>query len=428
MFKNNSLKITGVTFFVIALLCLNISIQANISNDLDVKKNQINDEGLYSSSVSQVSDNGFKLILQEDFDAGKIPPVDPVLGQWVHDITAINETWYIDDSNPDSEPYCATVHRGHFTGLQDEWLITPRLDFSSCDVISLKFRWYTSQLTAVWKDVIDFNVKISVDQGWTWTDLWNEDDIEFVSWTWQDSGEIDLSAFAKEPDVRIGFQYYSKDITDAYAQEFSIDNIEVNGDSEQFSCNAGGPYEIVWSWNLKYGVQFHGSIEGGQPPFLNWTWDFGDGNTSKQFFPNWKYADVGTYNITLTVVDSARPRHIAYDYTTVTVVETEPSCVEITIIPSMGILGEVTNKGTLDVSYLNWTIIIEWGPSRILQREMGSGIIEFIEAKSSVSIQSSYTLFWFGFIRVTINVKPLNADEAQIQQNVLVLGSFVLPM
>jgi PKD repeat protein len=378
-----------------------------------------------------VSLNSFEVILQEDFTDGNMPPVDPVLGPWVQDITANDSTWFIDNSDPYSDPYCATVHRGNYEDIQDERLITPSLNFSSYDKINLRFHWYTSQYTAVWEDVIDLIVGISLDDGWTWTDIWNEDKVTspFVSWTWQDSGEIDLTKYAKEPNVKIRFRYYSNDTVTAYAQEFSIDDVYINGSSQQFSCNAGGPYEISWSWNLLNGVQFHGTVQGGQLPYLNWTWDFGDGNTSKvHFSPKWAYNDIGTYNLTLTVIDSATPHNIAVDHTTVKVVETAPVCVEITIKPSIGLIAEVKNTGTLNVSYLNWTMTIEWGPSYILHREVGNGVIAFIKAKSFTSIHSNYNIIWSGVIRVTIEIKPLNACRVELQQKVLIIGVFVYPL
>jgi hypothetical protein len=429
--KNNSLKATCIVLLTTVLICSNISLQANTSSYTDIKNNQMDDEGSYSSSMFPVSLDGFENIFEEDFSDGNMPPVDPYLGQWVQNITAKDATWYIDDTNPYNDPYCATVHRGDYEGLQDEWLITPSLNFSSYAMINLRFRWYTSHLTAVWKDVIDLNVSITLDDGGTWTKIWNEDDFEspFISWTWQDSGEIDLSAYAKKPNVKIGFQYYSDNITDASAQEFSIDDIQIYVNSTPFVCDAGGPYEIAWSWNVLNGVQFHGNAIGGQLPYLNWTWDFGDGHTSKvHYSPTWTYNDVGTYNVTLIVTDNAKPKHIAFDHTTVKVIETPPSSIEITMIPSMEILAEVKNTGTLNVSYLNWTMIIEWGPSKVLKREVGSGIIQFIQAKSFTSIQSRYSFKWFGFIRVTIEIKPLNTYRVELQQRVLIIGAYVLPL
>ena len=429
--NNNSFQVNSIVLLITVLLCSNISIQAYTSIDPDIKNTQIYDDESYSSSVLPISLNSYEIILQEDFSDGNMPPVDPILGPWVQNITANDSTWFIDDSNPYNDPYCATIRRGDYEGLQDEWLITPRLNFSVYDAINLRFRLYTSHFTAIWKDEIDLKVGISLNDGGTWDEIWNENELgdTIVSWTWLDSGKIDLSKYAKESNIKIRFQYYSNEIEDAYAQEFSIDNIVINGTSEQFLCNAGGPYEISWSWNMKYGVQFHGTAQGGQYPYLNWTWDFGDGNTSKvHYSPKWKYNDTGIYNLTLTVVDSATPKNMAVDHTTVKVVETKPTCVEITLQPSVGLSAEVKNTGTLNVSYLNWSMIIEWGPSYVFHREVGNGVIPFIEAKSSTPIHSDYNIFWSGLIKVKIVVEPLNACRVELQQRVLIIGSFFYPI
>jgi hypothetical protein len=430
--KNNSLRIISIALFTIVLLCSDISIQANTSIDSDIKNTQSYDDESFSSSVLPVFLNNFEFLLQEDFDDGTMPPVDPVLGPWTQNITANDSTWFIDDSHPYNDQYCATIHRGDYKGPQDEWLITPRLNFSLYDAINLRFRFYTSSLTAIKKDVIDLNVGISINDGGTWTEIWNEDQLKdsIVSWTWLDSGKIDLSEYSRKPNIKIRFKYYSTNITDSYAQALSIDNIVINGTSEEFSCNAGGPYEISWSWNMKYGVNFHGTVHGGQYPFLDWTWDFGDGTTSKiHFSPNRKYNDIGTYNVTLTVVDSATPKNIAVDHTTVKVVETPPTCVQITLQPSVSLLtAAVKNSGILNVSYLNWSMNVEWGPSYLFQRDVGKGIISFIKAKDSTSIYSDLKIFWSGFVKVKIVIEPLNACRVELQQKVLIVGSFLYPL
>jgi len=42
---------------------------------------------------------------------------------------------------------------------------------------------------------------------------------------------------------------------------------------------------------------------------INWTWDFGDGNTSYHQFPLHQYEEYGTYNVTLTVTDKTRSQN-----------------------------------------------------------------------------------------------------------------------
>jgi len=64
-------------------------------------------------------------------------------------------------------------------------------------------------------------------------------------------------------------------------------------------ADANGPYEGV----VGEPVQFHGSAQGGIPPYT-WEWDFGDGGTSDEQNPAHVYSESGTYTVILTVTDS----------------------------------------------------------------------------------------------------------------------------
>jgi len=50
---------------------------------------------------------------------------------------------------------------------------------------------------------------------------------------------------------------------------------------------------------------------------INWTWDFGDGNTSYLQHPTHMYSDDGTYNVTLTIVDDDNETNSTYKLITV---------------------------------------------------------------------------------------------------------------
>jgi hypothetical protein len=426
--KKNHIKIIGATILTMLLLLSHFSVIAQISETIK------NDSTTSEISLLTQTENptrpleGFEIMLEEDFTDGHIPPIDPLLGQWTHTNYSNNETWDIDESHPYSEPNCSTVHRGNYKGIQDECLITPALDFSNYQEIKLRFRWYTSQLIAQHKDLIDLNVSISVDNGQNWTLIWNEDTHPlFVSWTWQDSNEIDLTSYAGENNVLINFQYYSSNNTDGYLQEYSIDDIFIYGNSTKFWCDIGGPYEISWSWNLLNGVKFHGDVGEGQPPYLNWTWNFGDGQTSKvPYVPVWTYDDDGIYNISLVVTDSAQPKHIAFDNSTVKVIETPPPDLKITIQgPSIGIIAEVENTGMLNVSHIDWSIDIEWGPLKAFKNQIANGTLAFIEAKTTQNIESPLYFLAFGIIRIIVTVEPLNTYRSEVQKEALKFGPLV---
>ena len=73
--------------------------------------------------------------------------------------------------------------------------------------------------------------------------------------------------------------------------------------------HTNGPYRGVTGQP----VRFTGFVDGGFPQYI-WSWDFGDGNTSQDQNPAYTYHSVGTYTVTLTVVDSEG--NIASDTTT----------------------------------------------------------------------------------------------------------------
>lgn len=71
----------------------------------------------------------------------------------------------------------------------------------------------------------------------------------------------------------------------------------------------GGPYEGI----INYPVQFSGAVLDGAPPF-SWYWDFGDGTTSIEQYPEHSFENIGQYTVTLIVTDSQD--RIGEDYTT----------------------------------------------------------------------------------------------------------------
>ncbi len=393
--KENILKGAGVLLVISILLFSNLSVISSTSIENSNKNNNASSTSIYSPSSVFVA--GYETILDENFTDTTMPP-----SGWTHIQNNSDDTWYIDDTDPHSESYCGTCY--HDIGLQDEWLITPSLNFSDYSEIYLRFWWYTSYYEAVEKDYHDLNVSISIDGGVNWTLIWNEDSFgKFYSWVWYDTDfgvPIDLSAYIDEPDVKIGFQYYSANGTDG--REYSIDDIIVYGNSTQFICYAGGPYNYHWDYQP---VDFrHVSVEGGELPY-RWEWDFGDNETAvtPPLLTRHFYDDIGDYNVSITVRDSGSL--IAFAQATVHVYTGDPPELQIDVNGGTGINVEFKNVGTENISYIDWDLVVYWGPMKIIEKKITNGTIEGLTPKTPEIINSGYFV-GFGRMNIFVSATP----------------------
>jgi hypothetical protein len=414
---------------VSALLCSNVLVIANTAMNTSTSNIQIN--GSSDEPLPESSEGADEIIMNENFSANVMPPTDWELNQ-----TNPSETWYIDSSLPHSGPYCASVHRADSEGLQNEWLITPMLDFTPyTKKINLSFWWYTSCYVAHWKDYIDLNVSISTDNGSAWTLIWSDDNIagNYTSWKWFYSNIIDLSEYAGESQVKIGFQYYSNVATEALSQEVSIDDIYLsaqNVTTPTFRCDAGGPYEWCWDTQQNYippGVRFHGAIEGQQWWKCKWFWDFGDNSTSTiPLTTVHNYDTVGVYNVSLMVIDnSTTPHHISFDHTTVRIFLMPAPEIDIQIEKlSLGIQATVENGGMYNATQVNWTIMVRWGITR--EKLVANGTIERLEPNSISEPMKSEYFFKFGMIRIEITATPENIPGVIKEFKAFKIGPFLL--
>lgn len=96
--------------------------------------------------------------------------------------------------------------------------------------------------------------------------------------------------------------------------KYDEDEDEEDEDEDELKADAGDEYEA----EVNETIQFTGSAEGGKEPY-NWSWDFGDGNTSTEQNPEHNYTSAGNYTATLTVTDDEG--NVATDTATVEIKE-----------------------------------------------------------------------------------------------------------
>lgn len=354
-------------------------------------------------------------ILSENFSGGSMPP-----SGWSVNTTNPNGTWKIDEVRVHTLPYSASVYRGkNCHGLQNEWLITPSLNFAKylnankTNKISLLFWWYTDQYV-IYNSLIYFNVSVSTDGGKNWIKIWTaKNQSGFPEYTFCDVGmPIRLSDYRNYTNVEIGFQFYSNTEEEAIAQYFAIDDIQIlTTGPVNMTCSAGGPYN--WWWNAQtqhtpYGVRFHGNVS---PPFnaylCHWLWDFGDGTTSQLPVNTWHfYNKTGHYNITLQVTYG---KNVSIDSTTLYLFLLPPP--DLTVSPKKfslgGIKADIVNPGDYNATNVNYLIKVFFLPFGMREKIVANNTLSNIGNHTIVTVKSKY-FFGFGPIQIEIIVQPEN--------------------
>jgi len=149
-------------------------------------------------------------------------------------------------------------------------------------------------------------------------------------------------SIGEDGTVYIGSSY---DMGSGYLHAFGIGSLIVD---------ANGPYNAL----INEDIQFISTIWGGIPPY-EYSWDFGDGNTSDEENPVHSYSEQGDYFVNLTVTDSEN--NISTD-TTMAYIRSPPYAPEVNG-PSSGYFGEEYdyNFTTIDPDDDDIWLYIEWG-------------------------------------------------------------------
>jgi len=426
--KENIIKVICTLLLTAFIFCNSSTAFAHIAPDTTIQSNQTT-----SSSFIEV---GNISILAENFSAGSMPPAG-----WIRDVTNPNGTWKIDTVRQHSVPNSASVYRGlSCFGLQDEWLITPTLNFSEYLItqpkynkIFLRFWWYSDNYV-VENSLIHFNVSISTNGGINWTKIWTaKDQGAFPQYEFTDKGmPIDLSQYRNETNVTIGFQFFSNTTVQAIAQFFAIDDILIVTDAPvDFTCDAGGPYAWYYYRQKDYmpwGVRFHGAVAEEYNPFLcQWLWDFGNNKTSQIPLYTWNFYEPGFYNVTLQVTYQDL---VAFDNATVCVFLMPPPDLTVTLntISFLGIQAKIENPGNYNATYVNWSMNVFLGPLKLREKLVAhDNIINNVQSHAIASIESKF-FFGFGLLLIEIKASPDNIPGIDKSFTALKFGPVIIAL
>ena len=109
---------------------------------------------------------------------------------------------------------------------QNEWLISPSVNLTTLTNPCLKFWWNMSYYWGVSpNNNYDFRVKVSTDNGTTWTTLFTEDSAGvFTSFTYYQK-LISLSAYATSTTFKVAFQYQGVDGASLDLDDIAIEDM-----------------------------------------------------------------------------------------------------------------------------------------------------------------------------------------------------------
>lgn len=257
----------GVFLFLVSLLCAQTSV-LKIENDNSIKDGiQYAKNGYVKVKPHPVSHPRTRsAVLYEDFTSTTFPPsgwtkIDGTESTGAqHWNRATNLTLGTSEVSIEGPVAFINWTDGNGARNQDEWLITPQITVPANSF--LKFEIYTLMRYMVAGagsedgdgNNGDFNVKVSTDNGSTWTSIWNEDDAYTAEGLAnQDWNRISVSLAAYSgQSVKFAFQYTGYDgcwlvldnviVDTLIAQDFELTDARVNFNSQYVNYGYNGNF------------------------------------------------------------------------------------------------------------------------------------------------------------------------------------------
>ncbi len=131
--------------------------------------------------------------------------------------------WHIDNYQDTGDPALNILWSDE--NMMDEWAISPVFDLSGITgEIALTFDFLMSYYYQVDPtNGADVMVKVTTDNGTTWTKIWQEEDYgTFENWTWY-TATLPFSTYVGESNVKFAFHYLGND-----GAQVMIDNVELD--------------------------------------------------------------------------------------------------------------------------------------------------------------------------------------------------------
>ncbi len=174
------------------------------------------DEVVTMEDYIEVTSASSVVLYTEDFEANGIDNVTTI------SVTG-NQTWGLDTTHGVDGSSCAKVS-GYDNGFNanEDWMITPAIDLSTVNAATLTF-WTAMSYTGNPLEVFistDFAGNVTTA---TWTPI--QATLCPGSWTWTESGDIDLMNYLNQ-NIYVGFKFTS---TDTESATWEVDNILVMG-------------------------------------------------------------------------------------------------------------------------------------------------------------------------------------------------------
>jgi gingipain R/gingipain K len=198
-----------------------IKVVADLANDPNIADNSI------IKTIKNIDCSGYTVPFEEDFN-------NQDWGCWT--TTAQVYPWeffdgqiLVDYGYTGFEGY-AVYNEGYddvSNGTVDQWLISPNIDATSVtEGLKLTFKAATStDILAANLNSADFLVKVSTDNGNSWTTEWTEDSVPaFTTWNTFDA-EVNLSAYAGQ-HIKIAFNFVS--LSPGGGANIFIDNVKLS--------------------------------------------------------------------------------------------------------------------------------------------------------------------------------------------------------